>query len=335
MLSTLNYARNLVSMALGREPIRPLLFSYYVTHRCALNCRYCSDGDGKRFNEERISELSTAEAKKLVSILRAAADILDITGGEPMVREDLEEILAHARGIGFLTVLNTKGIGLEARPDLMRLADVLVLSLDTLDAGSLAELIGRPRDVAEQVLDALRFALSRRASAGTRLVLSAVATPGNLEEVSNVLRFAVEHSIGFHVSPEIMGVRANPELRGSARYRRLVGEIIKAKGKRRGILGVPEYLRGIRDFRPFRCHPFLMPVVRPDGRMYYPCLESPAAEIDILEKGDYLAALKAAQERCGSIPKCLDCCHIFCHMGLSLFQRHPLSALGEVLHWRN
>ena len=42
----LNYMRNMASVALGREPTRPLLFSYYVTHRCELNCRYCCDGDG-------------------------------------------------------------------------------------------------------------------------------------------------------------------------------------------------------------------------------------------------------------------------------------------------
>jgi hypothetical protein len=77
-----------------------------------------------------------------------------------------------------------------------------------------------------------------------------------------------------------------------------------------------------------------MPVIRPDGKMYYPCLESGVAEIDILEKGDYLAALKAAHGRYGSIPKCRDCCHIFCHMALTLLQQRPLSALGELGHWR-
>jgi hypothetical protein len=44
----------------------------------------------------------------------------------------LEEILAHAREVGFRTVLNTKGIGLERRPDVTRFTDVLVLGLDSL-----------------------------------------------------------------------------------------------------------------------------------------------------------------------------------------------------------
>jgi len=329
-----NYMRNVASVALGREPVQPLLFSYYVTHRCELNCRYCCDGEGKRFREDPIPELTTAEARRLISILREASDTLDITGGEPMLREDLEALLAHARQIGFRTVLNTKGIGISERPDLMRLSSVLVLSLDSINTDPLSDVIGRPRHVAERVIEALHFAIAKREETGTKLVLSAVATPTNLEEVSKVLRFALNRSIVFHVSPEIVGTVVNPGLRRNPDYDLLIAEVIRAKKGHRGILGVPCYLERIRDFGPFRCHPLLMPTIRPDGRMYYPCLESKRAEIDLLETGNYRRALNAARERGGDLPQCQDCCHVFCHMAISLYQRHPLSALGELKHWR-
>ncbi|MCX5670005.1 MAG: radical SAM protein [Planctomycetota bacterium] len=330
-----NYLWNLASVAAGRQPVRPLLFSYYVTHRCNLNCRYCSDGDGKRFKEDPVAELATAEAKRLLTILRRSADTLDVTGGEPMIREDLEEILAHARVIGLRTVLNTKGVGLRQRPDLVRLSDTLVLSIDTLDGASLAGLIGRPREAAERILDALRFAMGERQRTGTQVVISAVATPENLADVGAVLRFAIESGLAFHVSPEIVGTRVNPALRQSDGYRGLIAEVLAAKRTARGVLGVPQYLRGIGDFRTFRCHPLLMPVIRPDGRMYYPCLESKRAEVSVLETGDYGAALREVRRRAGEIPVCRDCCHLFCHMALSLFQRHPLAAMGEWRHWRS
>jgi len=329
-----NYVWNLASVAAGRQPVRPLLFSYYVTHRCNLNCRYCSDGDGKRFKEDPVAELTAAEAKRLLTILRRSADTLDLTGGEPMVREDLEEILDHARAVGFRTVLNTKGVGLRDRPDLVRLSHSLVLSIDTLDAAALAGVIGRPREVAERVLDALHFAMDERRRTGTQVALSAVATPGNLTGVAAVLRFALGNGLAFHVSPEIVGTRVNPALRQNDGYRRLMGEVLAAKRTARGVLGVPQYLRGIGDFRPFRCHPLLMPVIRPDGRMYYPCLESKRAETSVLEMGDYGSALREVRRRVGEIPECRDCCHLFCHMALSLFQRHPMAAMGEWKHWR-
>ncbi|MHC4661094.1 MAG: radical SAM protein [Planctomycetota bacterium] len=335
MRTLLNYIRNYASLAVGREPGKPLLFSYYVTHRCELNCAYCSDGDGKRFKEERVPELLSGEAKRLISVLRGSADVLDITGGEPMLRNDLEEILAHAKSEGLRTILNTKGIGLEKRPELVELSDILVLSLDTLDANRLSRLLGRPLEAAESVLSALHFAMEKCHVNGSKLVIGAVATPDNLDDVSAVRRFAADNNIRFHLSPEIVGTAANPALRGNVNYERLVEDVLRAKMKRNGVLGVKEYLRGIKRFSGFSCHPLLMPVIRPDGRLYYPCLESKHAEISILEAGGYEAALKEARNRYGGIPRCRNCCHIFCHMALSLLQQHPLSALLELKHWGN
>ncbi len=329
-----NYLGNLGRLWTGRPPLRPLLFSYYVTHRCDLGCRYCCDGDGKRFKEDPVPELETSDVRRLLSILRRAGDTLDVTGGEPLARGDLEEILAHARSIGFRTVLNTKGLGLAGRRDVLRHASVLVLSVDTLDAACLAKVIGRWREAAEEILAALEFALADCRKSNTHLVLSAVATPDNLAEVAGVLRFAMDHGLGFQLSPEIVGTAVNPALQGNAAYRQLIDRALEMKRSRRGVLGVPEYLLGIRDFSPFRCHPLLMPVIRPDGRMVYPCLELQRARIGILEAGDYFQALREARRFLGEIAPCGNCCHIFCHMALSLLQSHPLSALGELRHWR-
>ena len=151
--------------------------------------------------------------------------------------------------------------------------------------------------------------------------------------MGKVAQFAADHGLGFHLSPEIVGTKANPELRGNTRYAALLDRIMA--GKRRGdpVLGTRQYLHGIRDFGQFVCHPLLMPVIRPDGRLYYPCLEHKHAEVSILEAGSYENALRLAQARHGGIPVCRDCCHIFCHMGLSLLQRHPVSAMKEHRTW--
>lgn len=317
-----NYLMNLAVVAMGRQPVRPLLFSYYLTHRCPMNCRYCSDGAGNPFKETVVEELGTEAAKNLVTMLSRAADTLDVTGGEPMVRHDLEEILAHARRCGMRTALNTKGIGLASRPELMR-TDVLVLSVDALESAKLSELHGGTRTSADQVLEAMEFALKWRCKTKTQVVLSAVATPDNLEGAQEVLEFAVRNRVGFHLSPQIVGVRAHPGLIGNEDYRRLIEAVIEKKKAGGGVLGIETYLMGIRDFSPFRCHPLLMPVIRPDGKLVYPCLERPEAQVNVVESGGYREA----------IPACGDCCHIFCHMALSLLQRHPLQALNEGRRW--
>ena len=88
-----------------------------------------------------------------------------------------------------------------------------------------------------------------------------------------MLQFAMDRGLGFQLSPEIVGTTVNPALRDNEAYRQLIDRTLEMKRSQRGVLGVPEYLVGIRDFSAFRCYPLLMPVIRPDGCMYYPCLE--------------------------------------------------------------
>lgn len=334
MRFVLNYLCNLFSVYTGKQPLKPLMFSYYVTHRCNLNCVYCCDGDGKRFKEEKIDELPLDQAKRLLQVLRKASDTIDITGGEPLLREDLEEILAFAKKLGFRIILNTKGLGLMERTGILQAIDVLVLSLDTLKAGELASLIGRNEETAEAIFKTLEFAIENRRKYGYTLVLSAVATPANLPSVNEVLQFALERGIGFHLSPEIVGTAVNPELFSNPDYQHLVSRVLECKDKANGVLGVREYIERLADFGKFSCHPLLMPTIRPDGRMYYPCLESKQAQADLLDLEDYAVTLAEVRKRCGEIPHCRDCCHIFCHMALSLFQRNPVSAIRELKHWR-
>jgi hypothetical protein len=71
-----NYLGNLGSLCVGLEPSRPLLFSYYLTHRCDLNCAYCSDGDARRFKEECIGYLKRENC--LVSVVVPARRLAPI-----------------------------------------------------------------------------------------------------------------------------------------------------------------------------------------------------------------------------------------------------------------
>lgn len=329
-----NYVRNLAALAVGRQPSRPLLFSYYVTHRCGLDCGYCSDGQGRPFKQDVVEELTTAQARELLSLLRRSADTLDITGGEPLRRDDLETILAHARTLGFRTVLNTKGVGLQSRLEILKHIDVLVFSIDSLRPGRFADIIGGSVQTASEILDTLRLLTSTAPAFRPRLVLASVATPDNLPDVLEVLRLAERERCGFQISPQIVGTTIHPNLRDNAEYATLMDEVLAAKNRGVSVMGVPAYLRGIRDIGSFNCHPLLMPTIRPDGTLNYPCLEKSNERVNILTAGGYEEALAVARSRHSPAVACKDECHLFCHMALSLLQRHPLAALGEFRSWR-
>jgi pyruvate-formate lyase-activating enzyme len=330
-----NYLFNLGSMVLRQEPARPLLFSYYITHRCQLNCSFCSDGEGRKFKEDPIPELSTSDALSLLTLLRRETDTLDLTGGEPMMRDYLEEILTEARRLGFRVALNTKGIGIEKRPDLIRMVDILVLGIDAMEPAILADIIGCPIEPAHEQLSALEYAITESRRFGNKLILSIVLIPGRINHARQVIRFAREKGLPYQISPQIIGKTAHPDLRGDAGYAELVDEVIAHKNVGGRVLGVSHYLEGIRRFAPFHCHPLLMPVIRPDGKLYYPCLEWKQAAVSILDENSYRRALSKARSTFGPIPRCRDYCHLFCHMATSLLQTHPWAALGELKTWMN
>lgn len=326
----LNYALNYASQLVGREPARPLLVSYYLTHRCPLDCRYCSDGEDAPFHEDRARELPTDEVKRLFRVFARATSVLDVTGGEPMVRPDLEELLAFARSLGLTTVLNTKGIGLADRPELVEHTDILALSLESLDPDRLAGIIRRPRETALEVIRAVEVGLKLTRRKKKKLVVSTVVMPENLDDVVPILRFCLENGAVFQVTPQLVGTVPRPELFGDPRYAAVIDEVIEAKRRTGRVMGALPYLENIRDLRATRCHPLLLVAVRPDGGLYYPCIDLKFFEENVLAHGSVAGAQRASAERFGPIPDCGDRCQIFCHMALSLAQESLLTGLREL-----
>jgi PqqA peptide cyclase len=92
----------------------PLWLLAELTYRCPLHCPFCYNPVG--YANER-AELDTTQ---WIDVMRQARKLgaaqLGFSGGEPLVRDDLEELVGEGRRLGFYTNLLTSGIGLtEAR----------------------------------------------------------------------------------------------------------------------------------------------------------------------------------------------------------------------------
>src|SRR6202142_1641195 len=102
----------------------PLALIAEVTHRCPLHCVYCSNPMQLAAAK---AELSTEE---WTSVLRQAGKLgmlhAHFTGGEPLARSDLTELISAARAAGLYTNLITSGIGLNEQ----RLQALVAAGLD-------------------------------------------------------------------------------------------------------------------------------------------------------------------------------------------------------------
>lgn len=113
-------------MVMSNPVSNPLALVAELTHRCPLHCVYCSN---PLELQRRDHELST---EAWARVLREAGELgvlqVDFTGGEPLARPDLAELVRAARSAGLYASLITSGLPLDEK----RLEDLVHAGLDHL-----------------------------------------------------------------------------------------------------------------------------------------------------------------------------------------------------------
>jgi len=156
-----------------------------VTHRCPLHCVYCSN---PLEMQRRSVELATAD---WVSIFQQAGEMgvlqLHLTGGEPLARNDLSELVRAGRGARLYINLITSGVGLdEAKLDTLIEAglDHIQLSFQDIEEGPANEFAGtRSHALKLRMAQMIR---SRRIA----FTLNMVVHRRNLARLEQMLEFA-------------------------------------------------------------------------------------------------------------------------------------------------
>ncbi|MDB5367575.1 MAG: molybdenum cofactor biosynthesis protein [Rhodospirillales bacterium] len=118
-----------------------------LTDRCNLRCGYCMPPEGIAWTP-RPSLLTEDEVVRLASVfVHMGIDKIRLTGGEPLVRRDLESIASRIAALPGLSILamTTNGISLDRRAASLRAAglNTLTISLDTLRRDRFLEITKR------------------------------------------------------------------------------------------------------------------------------------------------------------------------------------------------
>lgn len=165
----------------------PLAVLLELTHRCPLQCPYCSNPLQLLAARE---ELTTNEWRRVLDEAAAVGALqVHFSGGEPALRHDLTELVRHARRVGLYSNLITSGV-VTKRPQLAALAaaglDHVQLSIQDVDAPSAERFSGYPQALARK----LEFAANARA-VGLPLTMNAVVHRHNLERLPAMIELAV------------------------------------------------------------------------------------------------------------------------------------------------
>jgi pyrroloquinoline quinone biosynthesis protein E len=166
----------------------PLALLAELTHRCPLGCPYCSNPLAL---ERSSAELDTAAWTR---VMQEAADLgvlqVHFSGGEPLARRDLVEIVAAASGAGLYGNLITSGIGLDrARMMALKHAGLehVQLSIQDIDAAEGDRVAHRSGAQVEK-----RRAAEIVREADLPLTVNAVVHRQNLARLGEIIALAVE-----------------------------------------------------------------------------------------------------------------------------------------------
>jgi cyclic pyranopterin phosphate synthase len=163
-----------------------------LTDKCNLRCTYCMPAEGLNWLQKQ--QVLTRE--EIVRLVRIGVDRLGVrelrlTGGEPLVRADLVDIIAHLRAnhAELPISLTTNGIGLDRKALALREAGLsrVNVSMDSLHPGTFEQLTRRP------FLDRVLRGIEVAASTGLGLIkINAVLMRGiNDHEAPALLEWAV------------------------------------------------------------------------------------------------------------------------------------------------
>lgn len=275
-----NYAENRGLARQGREDLRPLYFIWTTLRPCNFTCSYCDDHTGRRYPElPKAGALTTDEGRRLLEVMRTRTPSVYFAGGEPTLRTDLPALTRAARDLDYYPILiNTNGslfhrlLRKESWRTWLADIDIVIVSLDSLDLGTLAEMWDwpHPEDVIRNLL-ALRE-LSR--AFRFKLMVNAVIQPGRVQDARDVLDLAGDLKIGFCPVPMNRGPRVAGGLAEDAAYRALAETILARKRAGQPISGSGRLNRRLLRSEPLQCRNTLKPHVDHDGRLAWPCKAS-------------------------------------------------------------
>ncbi len=167
----------------------PVIVSCVLTWRCNYTCKYCAVW------KNNPDELSTDEILRLIKEMKnAKTAVLSLTGGEPLLREDIGQIIQYARECKIYVTMNSNGSLVKRKIDDIMPLNRLSISLD--GDKSIHE-IHRGKGTYKKTIEGIRTAKEH----GLNVDITTVITKYNVEHLDEVLKIARDMDVGVLFQP--------------------------------------------------------------------------------------------------------------------------------------
>jgi len=165
-----------------------------ITNRCNFRCTHCAFDSGII----QMSELTLGELEKILKDTKElGGERFDITGGEPLVREDIKEIIKIGKGLDYKIELVTNG-SLLTKEKLRRFKELgldgVAISLDGSNAEVYNRIRRKDKETFERVIENIRGA--KRTGFYTKINTTVFAC--NLEDMLNITELALDLGVDEH-----------------------------------------------------------------------------------------------------------------------------------------
>lgn len=176
------FGRLFLSKCTGKKYL--LSTSFVITNRCNSRCSYCNS-----YNT-RSEEMTTREIFQMIDEFSALGiRRIGFTGGEPLLREDMGDIISYAHRKGITTTLFSNGALVPKKIDALKCLDLLLLSLDG------------PPDIHDAMrgmkgsFNHVRDAIHTAHEAQLPVWINTVITKGNVSQLPFLIDFAVRNQV--------------------------------------------------------------------------------------------------------------------------------------------
>ncbi|MBN2035644.1 MAG: radical SAM protein [Chitinispirillaceae bacterium] len=259
--------------AMRGEAVFPFYASFKLTSRCHFGCPYCN------VKKELVPDLSTEDVKAVLrNLSRSSVLMTSFEGGEPLLRDDIGELLEYARQCAFYLLFTTSVKNLTDYPldDYARYIDFLHVSIDE----------------GHDNLDMFDL-LPGLCALPTQVAVQTVVTRNTVDRLDDKVRRCHETGAGIVIIPATRMDNVENHFPDMAALERKVREL---RIRYPGTIHTPAGY--FDDYRRRRCSSATV-IIAPDGRLYYPCHILNVKGPDLRTTGlmEWLTSRDAAIER--------------------------------------